>query len=236
MPNLLNNLQLEELSLVDRPANAQAMVSLFKRDNSMSEVDKGKKPKDKREDYDDEQGKVPGEQDTGPDEYKKMKSENERMRKFLIENGFSITAETIEKKEPLEQIDVNGEMVNKADIPAPVLKALEAAQVEKQEAALRKRASEELPNFDEKVAMSLLKGDLDEDTLKALKAADAAFADLMKEEGETNTADLTEPQAKMDRLVDEYAQSNKVSKYVAYDAVAKTAEGKALIKELYKKD
>ena len=34
MPNLLKNLQLEELSLVDRPANAQAMVSLFKRDNS----------------------------------------------------------------------------------------------------------------------------------------------------------------------------------------------------------
>ena len=40
MPNLLKNLQLEELSLVDRPANAQAMVSLFKRDNSQKDIEK----------------------------------------------------------------------------------------------------------------------------------------------------------------------------------------------------
>ncbi|MDB4353013.1 hypothetical protein OAA60_06245, partial [Porticoccaceae bacterium] len=40
MPNLLKNLHLEELSLVDRPANAQAMVSLFKRDNSAEEITK----------------------------------------------------------------------------------------------------------------------------------------------------------------------------------------------------
>jgi hypothetical protein len=37
MPNLLKQLELEELSLVDRPANAQAMVTLFKRDNSVKE-------------------------------------------------------------------------------------------------------------------------------------------------------------------------------------------------------
>ena len=40
MPNLLKNLHLEELSLVDRPANAQAMVSLFKRDTSEEEITK----------------------------------------------------------------------------------------------------------------------------------------------------------------------------------------------------
>ena len=37
MPNLLKQLELEELSLVDRPANKQAMVSLYKRDNSNGE-------------------------------------------------------------------------------------------------------------------------------------------------------------------------------------------------------
>jgi len=37
VPNLLKQLELEELSLVDRPANAQAMVSLYKRDNSSGE-------------------------------------------------------------------------------------------------------------------------------------------------------------------------------------------------------
>jgi len=40
LPNLLKNLHLEELSLVDRPANAQAMVSLFKRDTSEEEITK----------------------------------------------------------------------------------------------------------------------------------------------------------------------------------------------------
>ena len=40
MPNLLKNLHLEELSLVDVPANAQAVVSLFKRDNSIEEITK----------------------------------------------------------------------------------------------------------------------------------------------------------------------------------------------------
>ena len=40
MPNLLKKLQLTELSLVDRPANAQAMVSLFKRDTSEEELNK----------------------------------------------------------------------------------------------------------------------------------------------------------------------------------------------------
>ena len=38
MPNLLKQLELDELSLVDRPANKQAMVSLYKRDNSERET------------------------------------------------------------------------------------------------------------------------------------------------------------------------------------------------------
>ena len=38
MPNLLKQLELDELSLVDRPANKQAMVSLYKRDNSEGET------------------------------------------------------------------------------------------------------------------------------------------------------------------------------------------------------
>ena len=40
MANLLKYLMLDELSLVDRPANAQAMVSLFKRDTSQEEINK----------------------------------------------------------------------------------------------------------------------------------------------------------------------------------------------------
>ena len=36
--NLLKQLELDELSLVDRPANASAKVALFKRDNSEGEI------------------------------------------------------------------------------------------------------------------------------------------------------------------------------------------------------
>jgi hypothetical protein len=38
MPNLLKQLELEELSLVDRPANASAKVALYKRDNSQEDT------------------------------------------------------------------------------------------------------------------------------------------------------------------------------------------------------
>ena len=43
MPNLLKQLELTELSLVDRPANQEAMVTLFKRDQeteTTEDVDK----------------------------------------------------------------------------------------------------------------------------------------------------------------------------------------------------
>ena len=70
----------------------------------------------------------------------KLSQENERLRKGLIEEGYIIKAETIEKKAPEEFVEYEGEQINKADIPAPILKALEAAEIEKADAALTKRA------------------------------------------------------------------------------------------------
>ena len=135
-------------------------------------------------------------------------------------------------------IEVEGVSVAKSDIPAPVLKALEAAQVEKRQAELRKSAEAELPHFDVEVAMSLLdvvKGD--EKVLEALKGADAAFAAAMDEVGEKAVeADMLDPQAKLDKMVEEHAAAHGVNKYAAFDAVAKTAEGKALIAKTYEKD
>jgi hypothetical protein len=276
MPSLLKQLELEELSLVDRPANAQAMVSLFKRDTSgddMSEetnVDKMsddmdakvkaymekeqcgraeamkalgykddmKKSEEAGEEAAPEVVKAEEEAVAEPTELDLLKRENERLRKSLIENGFVIKAEAIEKKAEVEMIEVEGEMVAKSDIPTPVLKALEALAIEKADVELTKRAETTLPHFDIKVAKALLKSDLGEEVMAALKAADKLFEGTMVEFGKSDAnGDFASANDKIDALVKNYMEEHdmKKSQYaVAYAAVAKTDEGKALIAKSYK--
>lgn len=287
MPTLLKNLMLDELSLVDRPANAQAMVSLFKRDDSQEDVNKmteemdakvkaymeekgcGKEEAMKALGYDMEKADAAEEQEADLEKAAEevteevtekadedqaaeeidvealkadvdtLKAENERLRKGLIENGFVIKAEAIEKKAEVEMIEVGGEMVAKCDIPAPVLKALEAAAVEKADIELTKRAGEVLPHFDVNAAKSLVKsfGD-DEAVMAALLAADKAFAAAMQEFGKSDVdGEFATAADKLDALVKSYMDENqlKKSEYAkAYAAVAKTDEGKALINKSYK--
>jgi hypothetical protein len=273
LPNLLKNLHLEELSLVDRPANAQAMVSLFKRDTSEEETTKmtdemeakvkaymeekacGKEEAMKALGYDmmkeeeeaveateaaDEVGKAeeaPVEEVS--DEVETLKAENERLRKGLIEAGYVIKAEAIEKKAEVEMMDIEGEMVVKSDIPAPVLKALEAAAIEKADVALTKRAGEALPHFDVDVAKALVeKFYEDEAIMAALKAADAAFDAAMQEFGKSDVdGEFATSADKLDALVKSYMDDNQLKKSEfakAYAAVAKTDEGKSLINKSYK--
>ena len=273
MPSLLKNLQLEELSLVDRPANAQAMVSLFKRDNS-EEVEKmtdemeakvkaymmdkecGREEAMKALGYNMEKADVV-EEPTEVDALKAekaalsndietLKAENERLRKGLIEEGYVIKADVIEKKAPVEMMEIEGEMVAKADIPAPVLKALEAAEVakkeheiEKADIELTKNAEATLPHFDVAVAKALVKNFAEEEAImEALKAADAAFAAAMQEFGKSDVdGEFATAADKLESLVKAYMDENnmKKSEYAkAYAAVAKTDDGKSLINKSYK--
>ena len=259
--NLLKQLELDELSLVDRPANASAKVALFKRDTEESDMtnevekmsddlkaklkpymDKGMNEEEAMKAYEMDMKKSDEEPvdlslDVLEVEVETLKAQNEDLRKALIENGFVIKADAIEKKEEVETIEVEGEMVVKSDIPAPVLKALEAAAVEKRQIELRKAAEAELPHFDVEVAMQLL--DVikeDEKVLEALKGADAAFAAAMDEVGEKAVdADMLDPQSKLDKMVEAHAAEHGVNKYAAFDAISKTAEGKALIAKTYEK-
>ena len=259
--NLLKQLELDELSLVDRPANASAKVALFKRDTEESDMtnevekmsddlkaklkpymDKGMNEEEAMKAYQMDMKKFDEEPldlslDVLEAEVETLKAQNEDLRKALIENGFVIKADAIEKKEEVETIEVEGEMVVKSDIPAPVLKALEAAAVEKRQVELRKAAEAELPHFDVEVAMQLL--DVikeDEKVLEALKGADAAFAAAMDEVGEKAVdADMLDPQSKLDKMVEAHAAEHGVNKYAAFDAISKTAEGKALIAKTYEK-
>ena len=301
MPNLLKQLELEELSLVDRPANAQAMVSLFKRDNSDEEVTKMtdemkakvkaymeengvsedeamkacgadmKKSEEaaeeaevekadeeveaeveKTEEAEAEVEKAEEEAEVEKTEEAEqidvealkadvvaLKEENERLRKGLIENGFVIKAEAIEKKAEVEMIEVAGEMVAKSDIPAPVLKALEAAAIEKADVELTKRAGEVLPHFDITAAKALVKSFADDEAvMAALLAADRAFNAAMQEFGKSDVdGEFATAADKLDAMVKSYMEDNqlKKSEYAkAYAAVAKTDEGKALINKSYK--
>ena len=264
MPTLLKNLMLEELSLVDRPANAQAMVSLFKRDDSQEDVNMTEEVQEvaveevltekseeiveeavaeeiteKSEVEEEVAVEDTSEVDTLKADVEALKLENERLRKGLIENGFVIKAEAIEKKAEVEMIEVAGEMVVKSDIPAPVLKALEAAAVEKADIELTKRAGEVLPHFDLNAAKSLVKsfGD-DEAIMAALLAADKAFEAAMQEFGKSDVdGEFATAADKLDALVKSYMEDKqlKKSEYAkAYAAVAKTDEGKALINKSYK--
>lgn len=270
MPNLLKNLHLEELSLVDRPANAQAMVSLFKRDNSDEEITKmdeemeakvkaymedkacGKEEAMKALGYDMEKAEeaVAEEAEVAVEALKadiaRFTAENEKLRKGLIDAGFVITAEAIEKKAEVEMMDIEGEMVVKSDIPAPVLKALESAdvakrehEIEKADIELTKRAGEALPHFATDVAKSLVaKFYEDEAIMEALKAADAAFEAAMQEFGKSDVdGEFATSADKLDALVKSYMDENQLKKSEfakAYAAVAKTDAGKALINKSYK--
>ena len=253
MPNLLKNLHLEELSLVDRPANAQAMVSLFKRDNS----DKETKMNDEQEMEAPVAEVIAEKADEAPEaelidlealkaDIARFSAENEKLRKGLIDAGFIITAEAIEKKAEVEMMDIEGEMVVKSDIPAPVLKALEAAavakrehEIEKADIELTKRAGEALPHFATDVAKSLVaKFYEDEAIMEALKAADAAFEAAMQEFGKSDVdGEFATSADKLDALVKSYMDENQLKKSEfakAYAAVAKTDAGKALINKSYK--
>ena len=253
MPNLLKNLHLEELSLVDRPANAQAMVSLFKRDNS----DKETKMNEEQEMEAPVAEVIAEKADEAPEaelidiealkaDIARFSAENEKLRKGLIDAGFIITAEAIEKKAEVEMMDIEGEMVVKSDIPAPVLKALEAAdvakrehEIEKADIELTKRAGEALPHFATDVAKSLVaKFYEDEAIMEALKAADAAFEAAMQEFGKSDVdGEFATSADKLDALVKSYMDDNQLKKSEfakAYAAVAKTDAGKALINKSYK--
>jgi len=284
LPNLLKNLHLEELSLVDRPANAQAMVSLFKRDNSDEEITKmNEEMEAKVKAYMDDKGCGRGEamkalgydmekadeavteevaEKAAPEveaveapevdvealkaDFDRLSAENQHLRKGLIDNGYVIRADSIEKKAEEEMMDIDGEMVAKSDIPAPVLKALEAAavakrehEIEKADLELTKKAEEVLPHFETGAAKSLLKSFSEDDgIMETLKAADAAFAASMQEFGKSDVdGEFATSADKLDALVKSYMDENqlKKSEYAkAYAAVAKTEEGKTLITKSYK--
>jgi hypothetical protein len=151
-----------------------------------------------------------------------------------------LEAEAIEKAKPQEEmIEVEGEMIAKSAVPAPILKKLEEMQKAAEVEALRKRAEEVLPNFkgtaDERGKLLKSVG-ADESLLALLKAADAAFAGVYQEVGKTDAEnDLKSAAEKLKDLTKAYqAEKGEKDFHKAYAAIVKTAQGRALVLETYK--
>jgi hypothetical protein len=243
MPSLLKNLELEELSLVDKPANPLAMAPLFKRDNSNGDP----MPQEIKKT---EEAEVVApveidttEVDTLKAEIETLKASNEELRKSFLDEGYKITTEGVVKMAPVEYLEIEGEKINKAEIPAPILKRLEEAEVEKAENIITKRCQETLPNVAEANARILLKAldGLDEDAAKSfaefLKSTDSLIEGLTEEVGKSAAqGDMQDPNDQLNALAKAHAAENEISFAKAYAAVVKTDEGKALTKAIYKKD
>lgn len=265
MPTELVNLELDELSLVDMGDDPLAKVVYTKRspegehmeNETTEDLNKGYKEEEmkssgKMDDMDEEEEMMDEDMMDGEKKptRKSWKSEAqllESANQVLIEEIETYKAKVaeletaaIEKAKPQEDmIEVEGEMVAKAAIPTPVLKKLEEMQKAIEVEALRKRAEEVLPNFkgtaDERGKLLKSIGE-DETLLAILRAADAAFAGIFQEVGKTDAEnDLKTPAVKLNEMVKMRQEEKKEDFYKAYAAVIKTAEGKSLLLETYKK-
>ena len=269
MPTELVNLELEEVSLVDMGDDPLAKVALFKRSpegehmeneeveklDTVDETEKGYKEEmksDKMDDMeDDEEDMMEDEMEGKKPTRKSWKSEAlelEEVNKMLLEEIETLKGKVadlevavVEKAKPAEEmIEVEGEMIAKSAIPAPILKKLEDVQKALEVEALRKRADEVLPNFkgtaDERGKLLKSIGQ-DEELLALLRSADAAFAGIYQEVGKTDAAnDLKTPTEKLNDMVKAYQEEKKEKDFhKAYAAVIKTAQGRTLVLETYKK-
>lgn len=269
MPTELVNLELEEVSLVDMGDDPLAKVALYKRspegermDNETNEeiqkvdetTEKGYMKEEKKieieVDGEDDEEMMEDEMEGKKPTRKSWKAEAlafEDVNKMLLEEIETYKAKVAEleaavvtKAAPAEEMmEVEGEMIAKSAIPAPILKKLEEMQKAVEVEALRKRAEEVLPNFkgtaDERGKLLKSVG-TDEGMLALLKAADAAFAGVYQEVGKTDAEnDLKTAAEKLKDLTKAYqTEKNEKSFEKAYAAIVKTAQGRALVLETYK--
>ena len=238
MTKIFTKLKLSELSLVDNPANPLAMAPIYKRNSQKGEKDMPEMVEIEKSVLKATKEKI--------DNIEAIESENQMLKSALIENGFVIKADSVEKKAEPEYITVDGEQINKADIPAPVLKKMEAdaaeieaAEVAKRELEVEKKATESFPHVKKEHAVKLFKNfEDDKELMEFLASVDALFESHMEETGKASTSeDLMDSDEKLESLIKAHMEENKMKKSeyaLAYAAVSKTAEGKALIQESYK--
>lgn len=210
MVHILKELELMEVSLVDVPANPLAEVPIVKRAKQMDDTE------------------------TKNDEIVKQLADKDakiaELEKALADK------EAVEKAAKEEWIEYEGEKILKSAVPAPILKRLEALEIEKADVALEKRAKSLIPNFPGDITKhkKLVKS-LDADLEELLRAADALFAEKLQEVGKSAAkTDMKSAVEKMDEMAKSIAEKDKVTYAVAYTKMLDTPEGKDLYKQSIK--
>ena len=167
-------------------------------------------------------------------------AEKAALEKAADEAGFDIEEGKLAKRADPEYVEVEGEKFEKSAIPAIILKALEAKEVElakakaeQEEVTLSKRGAAELPNLR---GSDLAKGKLlsmidDDEIISALKAADAAMKKQMEEIGANPLNDEASATFRLNKMANDYAGEHKVPFETAFAEVTKSGEGRDLMTE-----
>ena len=162
----------------------------------------------------------------------KLSSDNEALRKQVLEAGFTITKDGLVAKDKEEMISVDGEQFAVSTLPASVVAALR----EKADAELTQAATTEYPNLKASVAKKLYAtfGE-DEEMKEALSAFNAKMGSFLEEKGDTDPGvEQKTAQEKYDAAVKANMEATGADKITAYANVANTEEGKRLIQAIYK--
>ena len=162
----------------------------------------------------------------------KLSSDNEALRKQVLEAGFTITKDGLVAKDKEEMISVDGEQFAVSTLPASVVAALR----EKADAELTQAATTEYPNLKASVAKKLYAtfGE-DEEMKEALSAFNAKMGSFLEEKGNTDPGvEQKTAQEKYDAAVKANMEATGADKITAYANVANTEEGKKLIQAIYK--
>lgn len=167
-------------------------------------------------------------------------AEKAALEKAADEAGFDIEEGKLAKRADPEYVEIEGEKFEKSAIPAIILKALEAKEVElakakaeQEEVTLSKRGAAELPNLR---GSDLAKGKLlsmidDDEIISALKAADAAMKKQMEEIGANPLNDEASATFRLNKMANDYAGEHKVPFETAFAEVTKSGEGRDLMTE-----
>jgi len=245
----LEDIELREVSAVDTPANQHAAVVLFKRSGYTANVN----PLDGEETAKGD-GSVTVEELTKQLEALQAQVTDLTKRaedaetaaatlsKSAEDAGLDVQDGKIVKRAEPEYVEIEGERVEKALVPAPILKAIEkqAAEIAKMQAKalevdLAKRGATELPNL---AGTDIAKGRLlaavgeDADMLKALKAADAAMATQYTEKGHSHIEDEASAAYKLEQLAKAYEAAHNVTYHTAYAEVTKSGTGADLLVQM----
>lgn len=256
MPYKLSNMELEEVSGVDIPANQFASVVLVKRvaPESLSGYTDSVKPElqgqiekgDGSVTVEELTKSLEGLQTQVTDLTKRAEDAEaaaEALRKSAEDAGLDIADGKIVKRADPEYVEIDGEKVEKSAVNPVVLRAIEkqAAEIAEmrkraEEVDLAKRGEAELPNL---AGTGLAKGRLlkslegDAEMLAVLKAADAAMKGNYEEKGEGKMDDdMADPAKKLDKMTADYATEKGMSIEVAFAEVTKSGEGFDLLRKM----